>query len=278
MNMHGRTALATLSLFCAFFLITGNAGAAGPADTPAEIKAPGSGWNLKFEDNFVTAEQSLTKWDIQRYDYWLTGYPQGMASPSVYNSFEGMPYAPDRNSVSGGQLHQTIRGGRAGTVNTLRKFNFTYGYVEARIKVPDCNGCWPAFWMLGSNPAPAQMAWPPEIDIFEFFPNIPGGHPLFNSHWRDSSGVVVDLNSVSPGGHRPATTDMANYTGAFHTYGFLWTKDYIQGFIDGIAGVRYSGPMVPHVPMYLIHTLQQARGYVTPEGSTMHTDYVRVYQ
>ncbi|MGH2960379.1 MAG: glycoside hydrolase family 16 protein, partial [Solirubrobacterales bacterium] len=204
--------------------------------------------------------------------------PKGMAAPVTYNNMESTPYAANRNTVSGGQLHQTVSGGRTGTVNTLRSYNFTYGYVEARIKVPSCSGCWPAFWMLGSTPAPAAQAWPPEIDIFEFFPNIPGGHPLFNSHWRNSSGAVVSLDSISPNGQRGPTTDMANYTGAFHTYGFAWTRDYVQGYIDGVPGQRYSGPMVPHQAMYLILTLQSAKGYTTPDGSAMHTDYVRVYK
>ena len=51
---------------------------------------------------------------------------------------------------------------------TKERFNFTYGIVEARIKLPAGTGIWPAFWMLGSNYATAS--WPAcgEIDIMEF--------------------------------------------------------------------------------------------------------------
>ncbi|NEE38296.1 family 16 glycosylhydrolase, partial [Streptomyces sp. SID7982] len=34
-------------------------------------------------------------------------------------------------------------------LNTYGKFQFTYGRVEARIKVSGTQGLWPAFWMLG---------------------------------------------------------------------------------------------------------------------------------
>jgi len=36
-------------------------------------------------------------------------------------------------------------------LHTQGKFEFTYGKVEARIKIPFGQGIWPAFWMLGAN-------------------------------------------------------------------------------------------------------------------------------
>ena len=36
-------------------------------------------------------------------------------------------------------------------MKTQDKFDFKYGKVEARIKLPMGQGLWPAFWMLGSN-------------------------------------------------------------------------------------------------------------------------------
>lgn len=48
------------------------------------------------------------------------------------------------------------------------KFEFQYGMFQAKIKLPDLQGLWPAFWLFGSIPC----EWN-EIDIFEFYDNDP---------------------------------------------------------------------------------------------------------
>jgi beta-glucanase (GH16 family) len=50
---------------------------------------------------------------------------------------------------------------------TRNKFQFTYGRVEARAKLPAGVGTWPAIWMLGANVF--QAGWPEsgELDIME---------------------------------------------------------------------------------------------------------------
>lgn len=44
------------------------------------------------------------------------------------------------------------------------KFEFQYGMFQAKIKLPDMHGLWPAFWLYGSKNDD-------EIDIFEFYNN-----------------------------------------------------------------------------------------------------------
>src|SRR5690606_30573233 len=50
---------------------------------------------------------------------------------------------------------------------TRNKQSFQYGRVEARIKLPQTQGIWPAFWMMGNSLG--QVEWPHsgEIDIME---------------------------------------------------------------------------------------------------------------
>jgi hypothetical protein len=52
-------------------------------------------------------------------------------------------------------------------INTQDKFEFTYGRVEMRAKLPNWEGMWPAFWMLGANID--EISWPNcgELDILE---------------------------------------------------------------------------------------------------------------
>ena len=59
------------------------------------------------------------------------------------------------NPPSCGKRNGTITSGR---INSLNKFAFKYGKVEARIKPPVGDGAWPAFWMLGKNYP--SVGWP----------------------------------------------------------------------------------------------------------------------
>ena len=51
----------------------------------------------------------------------------------------------------------------SGRIQTAGKFTQQYGHIEARIQVPDGQGLWPAFWMLGGSNWPNDG----EIDIME---------------------------------------------------------------------------------------------------------------
>lgn len=55
----------------------------------------------------------------------------------------------------------------SGRIKTQDKFSFSYGRVEARIRLPEGSGMWPAFWLLGDSID--EVGWPlcGEIDIME---------------------------------------------------------------------------------------------------------------
>lgn len=52
----------------------------------------------------------------------------------------------------------------SGRINTRNKFEFKYGTAEARIKLTEGSGLWPAWWLLGKG------NWPDigEVDIMEY--------------------------------------------------------------------------------------------------------------
>ena len=56
-----------------------------------------------------------------------------------YESYEGKNYTSAR-------------------INTQDKYEFTYGRVEMKAKLPNWEGMWPAFWMLGANID--EIGWP----------------------------------------------------------------------------------------------------------------------
>lgn len=53
-------------------------------------------------------------------------------------------------------------------MNTAGHFSILYGKFEMRAKLPQGQGIWPAFWLLGENIG--EKGWPAcgEIDIMEF--------------------------------------------------------------------------------------------------------------
>ena len=96
--------------------------------------------------------------------------------------------------------------------------SFTYGKMEARIKLPLGQGLWPAFWMLGSNIG--TVGWPKcgEIDIME----------QINADSRTYGSVHWDNNGQADYGQN--TTMTAN---AYHVYSVEWTPTAITWKLDG---------------------------------------------
>ncbi|MDR0534164.1 MAG: glycoside hydrolase family 16 protein [Verrucomicrobiales bacterium] len=189
------------------------------------------------------------------------------------------------------------------------KFTFTYGYVEARLKLLANRGAWPAFWMLPNHDG--KHPWPPEIDILEFFGHRP---TTFTSHiilpkgekvpgwkitWYGGQDKQVDANGkkVQTWATLRDKKDLF-LTEDFHTWAVEWNEKEMAFFFDGkeLARGDISGCPSLHKPMYLLINLAiggrwfsdeswQLGQHVGPadvdEASMpwkMECDYVRVYQ
>jgi beta-glucanase (GH16 family) len=161
------------------------------------------------------------------------------------------------------------------SINTDGKHAWTYGKIEASMKLPKGQGLWPAFWMLGQNIH--EVGWPKcgEIDIMEHINNLDVSHGTL--HWHNEK-------HVSSGATTP------NDVTKFHVYSVEWDADSIKWFMDGKQyhqvcikdGVNSTEEF--HKPHYLI--LNFAIGGDWPKNpdettlfpDTVYVDYVRVYQ
>jgi beta-glucanase (GH16 family) len=96
--------------------------------------------------------------------------------------------------------------------------NWTYGRIEANIKVPNGQGVWPAFWMLGSNFP--DVGWPNcgEIDVME--------HVL-----------PIGVNTVRGSAHGPNYSSanslhgddvLGDLSGSFHVFAIEWEPSKIR--------------------------------------------------
>ncbi len=160
-------------------------------------------------------------------------------------------------------------------MKTQDKFDFKYGKVEARIKLPMGQGLWPAFWMLGSNIS--TVGWPfcGEIDIMEHI-NIE--NTIYGTmHW--------DVNGYANYGSNKSTTPAS-----YHVYSIEWDQFGIRWYLDGVLYLtanttnNINGTEEFHNPFFILLNLAVGGnwpGQTVDESklpAKMHVDYVRVYQ
>lgn len=170
-------------------------------------------------------------------------------------------------------------------LQTAGKRTFTYGRMEARLKMPRGRGLWPAFWALGSNVGTA--GWPAcgEIDAMEWVgPAMGNGTILGSLHAPGYSGA----NPLSSGYTLP---DEASFSDAYHVFAADRYPDRIVFSVDGIVyGVQLKSEIPTDSqwpfdqPFYLILNLAIGGNWPgSPDETTefpqeYRIDYVRIYE
>jgi beta-glucanase (GH16 family) len=154
------------------------------------------------------------------------------------------------------------------------KFDFKYGRIEFRAKLPTGGGTWPALWMLGSNYATA--AWPScgEIDVMEHVGNQQ--NKIFSTlHYPGHSGA----NGFG------STLTVPGVSDDFHVYACEWGTTKIKFTVDGtqILSFDNNSTLPFNNKFFIIMNVAMGGnfgGTVDPAftQSTMEVDYVRVYQ
>jgi beta-glucanase (GH16 family) len=187
-------------------------------------------------------------------------------------------------------LHVIARKDAAGKWTSARLLSkglksFQYGRIEARIKIPEGEGVWPAFWMLGDDIDKAQ--WPAcgELDIMENIGKEPG--KIYGSvHGTGFTGTPLGtVTELAPG---------KKFAEAFHTYGVIWAPGKVQYYVDdpGHPYATYTRADLPKGAVWPFDDgkyfvlLNLAMGGAWPGPPTADTasqvempvDYVRVYQ
>jgi beta-glucanase (GH16 family) len=224
-------------------------------------------WQLAFSDEFNGAGLDGGKWRSGRF-------ADTSEADAPYNpGEEGAYFTSSAVQVSNGRLQLTLRPSSrtidgitytysSGEVNTNDRFYLTPGmYVEARVKVPHCDGCWPAFWAVPPD------RYPPELDVFEYFDTSTHSRPSFNFH--PAAGGAT--------GPSPYGQPSVDYRDDYHVYGMYWTGSAAVPYLDGVpydVGVGQT----TSVPEYLILNLSMYAGRTPPPGSRMSVDWVRVWK
>jgi hypothetical protein len=154
------------------------------------------------------------------------------------------------------------------------KFEFTYGKVQIRAKLPKGGGTWPAIWMLGANFE--TVSWPAcgEIDIMEHVGNDQNKiHSTL--HYPNNFGGNGNGNSIVA----------TNVSSEFHLYEVVWNEFSISFTVDGNQIHNFSNnTSVPfNHDFFIILNIAMGGSFggainASFNQSTMEIDYIKVFQ
>ncbi|GIO54127.1 RICIN domain-containing protein [Paenibacillus cineris] len=241
---------------------------------PVKQVSAAPNWKLVWSDEFDGTALNRSNWT-----------PEIGTGSGGWGNNE-LQYYTDRSQnlqVTGGNLVITARRESYGGMNytsarikTQNLKSFTYGKIEARIKLPSGQGLWPAFWMLGSNISTVGWPYSGETDIMERVNN----NPYVNGtvHW--DAGGHAEYGRVS------GNLDFSQY----HVYSAEWDSKYIRWFVDGQQFNEFyiengtGNTEEFQRPFFLLLNLAVGGNWPgapndsTPFPAQMLVDYVRVYQ
>jgi beta-glucanase (GH16 family) len=271
----------------------GTGGAGGAAGAPATDGGTLPGWVLTWSDEFDGPDGSpadATKWVYEtggggwgnnELEYYTSGTANAVIQGSnlVITATTTGAASYTCSYPSNGPCHYT-----SARLKTLGKFSQQYGRFEARIQIPEGQGLWPAFWMMGDNIN--TVNWPScgEIDVME---NI-GKEPSINhgSLHMPASGTTNDAQ----------LTGMYTLPGAaklgdgFHTYAVEWSATSIAFFVDDMLYEtqtpqtatgrtwEFDHPFFILLNVAVGGNFPGAPDSTTTFPQTMKVDWVRVYK
>lgn len=252
---------------------------------------PGLAWYLKFTtaqgeeetEEFVTEFEDL---------FWEADFDtDGALDPAVWNfetgnnngwgNGEAQYYTEDNAEIVGGNLVITAKAEAtngfdysSSRITTKDKLEFKYGRVEARAKLPEGAGTWPAIWMLGADYP--EVSWPAsgEIDIMEHAGNE-----------QNTIHGTLHYPGRSAGDADGGTKTISNASSEFHIYTVEWSPERIWFLVDNEVFHMYENTpdSAFNKDFFLILNVAMGGtfgGAIDPafSESSMEVDYIRVYQ
>lgn len=186
-------------------------------------------YKLNWHDEFDGNSLNMNYWSYQEGDGSQYGIPGWGNSEQQY-------YSQDNVSVNNGALKITARrenkGGKAYTsarIRTANKVAFTYGRIEAKIKLPPYQGLWPAFWMLPDTTTYGNWPNSGEIDIMEAKGRLP----------NETSAAIHFANNNNQHKYNTGTCDLNQTLSSnmkdWHTYAVEWESDSLFFYVDDIC-------------------------------------------
>ncbi|MCG8569677.1 MAG: carbohydrate binding domain-containing protein [Spirochaetes bacterium] len=242
-------------------------------------------WELVWSDEFNGASVDTANWTFE------IGNGHYNNNPGWGNN-ELQYYTDNNTSIENGNLVIEAREERisdaTGTYDytstrmiTQDKYEFTFGRVEIRAKLPKGQGIWPALWMLGAdidtNP------WPNcgEIDIMELIGNKPSVvHGTVHGPVSGGGGV----------GSGYTLDDGTDFSDGFRIFSMEWDEDEVEFYLDDVLfhvvnmnEIGGTDWVFDHDHFFIFNIAVGGNWPGYPDATTvfpqkMYVDYIRVYQ
>ena len=238
-------------------------------------------YKLVWSDEFNGA--TGTALDSSKWTYDVGGNGWGNSELEYYTSGTANASLDGNGNLVITAKQQSMSGMNytSARVKTAGLASWTYGRIEARIKIPKGQGMWPAFWLLGTdintNPWPACG----EIDVVENVgkePNIIHGS-MHGPGYSGAAGPTAQTSLPSPVGD------------AFHVFAIEWEQNVIRWYVDSTlystktpSDIPASATWVYAHPFFVILNVAVGGTWPgSPDATTvfpqqMLVDYVRVCQ
>ena len=235
----------------------------------------GTKWSLIWQDEFDGPQLDRSKW---AFDIGYTG--ESNAELEVYTDrWENLRLENSLLIIEAREEQYQSYTYTSARLKTQGLRSWTYGRVEARIKIPYGQGLWPAFWMLGDDVS--TVGWPEcgEIDIMENIGKMPAAvrGTLHGPGYCRDDGIYSDFILADE-----------IFADEFHIFSLDWEPGRLRWYMDGIEYHTLTPDDVPGKwvfdhPFFLILNVAVGGfwpGY--PDKTTkmpqfMYVDYVRVY-
>lgn len=245
---------------------------------------PGKDYDLAWSDEFEGDTINSNNWNLQvvkagRFnDEWQR-----------YTNSEENAYL-ENGSLVIKAIHESNTHGMdqytSARVNTANKQSWKYGKIVARVKLPQGNGMWPAFWMLGANinENGGDTPWPQcgEIDIFELYGSKDDGAIEANMHYANQSGSHGNMGAVT------YKLDEGKFADDFHIFELEWDSKRLTWYVDdnkyASAKITKNELSEFHKEFFILFNIAVGGAHAgRPNSSTnfpqhMYVDWVRVYQ
>lgn len=242
-------------------------------------------WELLWEEAF---DSDLSKWTP-----WKSG---------AFNSEYQLYRSQNLHLKDGFLLVESKRESASGPTDpfnpALRNFDFTSGRIEtnrefgpqqdggilrisARIRLPEGEGLWPAFWSY-NNPWPTKG----EIDYLEYRGHEPY-HYEANFHYGNNVNQV-ETDAIAQKFRYESTTKLSD---DFHVYEIEWSQDRFVMRFDGEVVHTYTASQFAYVEDFydkehrIVLNLAIGGDFFKtlnrndiPDRSFMYVDWVRVFK
>jgi len=146
---------------------------------------------------------------------------------------------PDCSSVEGcegtGNPADILKPTTSARINTKGNFDFTYGRLEIRVRMPRGDWLWPGIWFMPRDSL--YGGWPNdgEIDLIETRGNAPGyqarGGPAGRDHVISTLHFMGNIFWKSQG-----TASGIDWTEDYHVFGLYWSDEELYTYYLGENG------------------------------------------